>query len=211
MGDILDAEYWEARYTMGRLGWDLGHPSRALVHIIDQLRRRDLKILVPGAGNGYEVAYLYEKGFDQVYMVDWAEAPINNFQKRYPNFPRNQLIQADFFDLSGSYDLILEQTFFCSLNPNQRQDYVEKMYNLLASDGLLAGVLFNAPLYDNRPPFGGNKALYLKLFRSDFHIEKMKLCEHSDPSRLGMELEIRLRPRIWKGSQIKKPGRNRPG
>ena len=39
------------------------------------------------------------------------------------------------------------------------------MYNLLEINGKLVGVLFDAPLYKNRPPFGGSKQEYLLYFK----------------------------------------------
>ena len=54
MYDIYDTnserDYWSNRYEEQRLGWDIGHPSTPLVEYIEQLDRKDLRILIPGAG-----------------------------------------------------------------------------------------------------------------------------------------------------------------
>ena len=161
----LTAEYWEDRYQGGYTGWDLGHASAAMRHIIDQLEDKSLKILIPGAGNGYEAAYLHKRRFKHVYLLDWAAAPLEAFQKENPDFPKEQLLHQDFFLLSESFDLVLEQTFFCALTPDLSPDYVKKMDEILNDNGLIKGVLFKIPLYHDHPPFGGSADEYRELFK----------------------------------------------
>mgnify|MGYP000899644145 FL=1 len=56
-------QYWSKRYLKNQTGWDIGAPSRPIKTYIDQLDNRDLKILIPGAGNSYEAEYLLKQGF----------------------------------------------------------------------------------------------------------------------------------------------------
>lgn len=193
--DNLNAQYWQQRYRDGYTGWDIGHISGAMRHIIDQLpeEAKDLQILIPGGGNGYEVAYLWNKGFKNVWLLDWALAPLEEFQNRHPDFPPSQLIHLDFFALTGEYDLILEQTFFCALNPDKRKDYVHKMNSLLSKEGILRGVLFQVPMFPDRPPFGGSVEEYRSLFGEIFEVVFFQDCAYSEPARLGTEVEFKVR------------------
>ncbi len=181
--------YWDQRYLENRLGWDVGNISTPLKEYIDQLSNKDLKILVPGAGNGYEVGYLFEQGFKYVYAIDISEKPLQDFQEKHPEFPNSQLLVGDFFDLELSdFDLILEQTFFCALLPKYREGYAQKMRQLLKEGGLLAGLLFDFPLTEQGPPFGGNLEMYSSLFSRYFHIRKLERAYNSIPPRQGTEL-----------------------
>jgi hypothetical protein len=54
-----------------------------------------------------------------------------------------QIIHQNFFNHTNRYDLIVEQTFFCALHPSLRNQYVQKTYTLLNTNGKLVGVLFN--------------------------------------------------------------------
>ena len=126
----LNKAYWENRYQNNEIGWDVGSITTPLKGYIDQIQDKNLKILIPGAGNGYEVDYLLEKGFTNVYVVDLAETPLKNIQERNPDLPKEHLIQKNFFELDDTFDLILEQTFFCALNPELRKDYAAKMHSL---------------------------------------------------------------------------------
>nr|WP_321234196.1 SAM-dependent methyltransferase [uncultured Psychroserpens sp.] len=184
----LDESYWDKRYQNSDIGWDLGQVSPPIKVYIDQLIDKNIRILIPGGGHSYEAEYVFNCGFKNVYVVDFSKTALDNIKTRMPHFPSEQLLHQDFFELNMTFDLILEQTFFCALNPKLRTSYVSKMYDLLSEKGKLVGVLFKIPLYENHPPFGGNKAEYLNYFQNVFHIEIFEDCYNSIASRLGKEL-----------------------
>ncbi len=101
-------------------GWDLGAVSPPIKAYIDQLNDKNISILIPGAGNAYEAAYLFEQGFKNITVLDLAIKPLKNLKERVPDFPEHQLLHQNFFDHKGQYDLIIEQTFFCALDPSLR-------------------------------------------------------------------------------------------
>lgn len=105
------------------------------------------------------------------------------------------IILGNFFDLDNEYDLIIEQTFFCALDPDKREAYVDKMKLLLAPNGKIAGLLFNKIFDQQGPPFGGNKEIYLLLFYNHFHLQVFELCYNSFVKRQGSELFIIFKKR----------------
>lgn len=190
-----DAVFWEKRYQAGTTGWDIGYASPPITNFINQLQDKTIVILIPGAGNAYEAEYLYKNGFQNVHILDIAAAPLKNFKDRNPGFPDKQILQQDFFKVSGKFDLILEQTFFCALPVEKRKAYAEKCHEILKNGGKLVGVLFNFPLSESGPPFGGSKKEYLTYFSDKFFIETMEPCYNSIKPRQGNELFIKLRKR----------------
>jgi len=192
MTDFLSESYWDSRYAEGATGWDLKGVSRPLREYIDQLKDKSTRILVPGAGYGYEVQYLWEKGFVNTVVVDLSKVALSDLKKRIPSFPESQLMHDNFFNLTGSFDLILEQTFFCALHPDLRQQYTRKMSNLLEPSGKLVGLLFNFSLTEKGPPFGGSMEEYKSLFESYFTIKTLEPCYNSALSRKGKELFLIL-------------------
>lgn len=188
----LDASYWEERWTQGQTGWDIGAPSMPLQAYIDQLENKELRILIPGCGNGWEGEYLHRKGFKNVFMADLSPTAFEHFLKRVPDFPKEHLLLQDFFALSGTYDLILEQTFFCAIPKHLRQQYAAKTHDLLNENGKLVGVLFDIDFGKNHPPFGGSKEEYVGYFESYFHIKCMETAHNSIKPRAGHELFINL-------------------
>jgi len=188
----LDKGYWEKRWADGETGWDMGSVSRPLKEFIDGLTDKEIKILIPGCGNAHEAEYLWNLGFKNTFVVDISKKALGSFKKRFPSFPSENTICWDFFELTGNYDLILEQTFFCALAPSQRQDYAVKVAELLKPNGMLVGVLFDFPLEDG-PPYGGNAEEYKVYFQEHFKVARLERCYNSIKPREGRELFVILR------------------
>lgn len=185
-------KYWSARYATQSTGWDLGQISPPIRAYIDQLTDQDAQILIPGAGNGHEVEYLFHHGFKNVYILDIAEHPLLDFKKRNPDFPSDQILHRDFFELKDQFDLIIEQTFFCSFPPvdHLRERYAQQMFKLLKPKGTLAGLWFDFPLTDDllKRPFGGSLEEYMTLFGKYFEIKTLSKAHNSVEERAGREL-----------------------
>ncbi|GAA4318888.1 methyltransferase domain-containing protein [Pontixanthobacter gangjinensis] len=189
----MNSEFWSNRYKEGNTGWDIGHISTPLKQYIDQIEDKELRILIPGAGNSYEAEYLFKNGFSNVFVCDIAREPLENLKKRIPEFPEKNLIQQDFFEMAGSFDLILEQTFFCAIPVEKRPEYAKKTSELLTYEGKIAGLLFDFELKEDGPPFGGNKEEYLAYFSPYFKIDILERCYNSIPPRQGNELFFKFR------------------
>lgn len=183
----MNKEYWEERYKSNEIGWDVGEITTLLKEYIDQIENKSLKILIPGAGNGHEFDYLIEKGFTNITVIDIAEQPLETLKKRNPKYIKN-FIQGDFFDFDKTFDLIIEQTFFCALNPEMRTKYVTQMHSLLEKNGKIAGVLFDFPLTEVGPPFGGSKEEYKNLFSKKFNLKTLERAYNSIKPRKDREL-----------------------
>ncbi len=188
----FDMTYWKNKYKKNTTGWDLGRISTPLKTYFEQLKNKDIAVLIPGGGNGYEAEFLYNSGFKNVCLLDIVDQPLENFGKRVPYFPKENLIQKDFFSHKGQYDLIIEQTFFCALDPALRQKYVEKAHQLLKKNGKLVGLLFDFPLTVEGPPFGGSKKEYKGIFSKDFNIKILEKSYNSIPERNGKELFVKF-------------------
>lgn len=186
-----EENYWSTRYDEKKTGWDIGYPSLPLQNYIDQLENKDLKILIPGAGNAYEAEYLFQQGFKKVQVLDISKRPLEAFKNRLPAFPENQLVHADFFTFEDSFDLILEQTFFCSFEPTpeNRSRYAQRMSELLRPNGKLVGLWFKHPLVNNgKRPFGGTREEYLGYLSPYFEVQVLEECYNSIQPRMGNEL-----------------------
>lgn len=185
---ILDENYWSDRYKTGRIGWNIGFASFPILQYLDQIENKGLEMLFPGAGNAYEVEAAIKLGFNSVNLLDYVEEPLRNFSLRNPDFPKSFIHLENFFEHEGKYDLIIEQTFFCALDPKLRIDYMIKMKSLLRPGAKLAGVLFDRNFGFLGPPFGGARGEYQELFKQYFEIEILSRCYNSISERLGSEL-----------------------
>lgn len=187
----LNATYWEDRYVQKTFGWDIGFPSPALIELASNFPKES-RILIPGCGHAYEGEWLWKEGYTNVHLLDFSETAKASFLKRVPGFPEHQFLTGDFFTHQGEYDLILEQTFYCALPPDLRENYVMKMSELLVSNGILGGLLFTFPLTSEGPPFGGSISEYQDRFGKLFQIEVLEPSKNSIEPRNGKEAFFRV-------------------
>lgn len=188
MGTILDQTYWNERHAINDTPWEIGEISPAIKQYIDQWNDKSAKVLIPGAGHHYEATYLLDRGFTNITICDISPIAIQTMQKNLPQNAPIKYMTGDFFNLDGSFDLILEQTFFCALDPILRSRYVDKMYELLTKNGTLAGLLFASNFTKAGPPFGGTIEEYKTLFDKKLHILSIDMCHNSIAPRSGNEL-----------------------
>jgi len=189
---MLNDQYWSERYEKSQTGWDVGNISPALKDYFDQLTNKSLSILIPGCGNAYEAEYLLQAGFTDVTLIDISGVLVQNLQEKLKNYIEKgvcRVIHQDFFEHSGSYDLIVEQTFFCAIDPALRPQYAKKMSELLKPTGRLVGLLFDREFVGG-PPFGGSKEEYIPYFSPYFDLKTIEKCTNSILPRAGNELFI---------------------
>ncbi len=190
--EMLGGTYWSNRYDTADTGWDLGQVSPPIKAYIDQLEHKNLQILIPGCGNTYEAEYLLQQGFTNVSVIDIAPTLVASLQEKFKGNAHIKIILGDFFEHKGEYDLILEQTFFCAIDPSLRSAYVSKMNELLAEKGKIAGVLFDTVFDKQGPPFGGSKEAYRPMFENFFKLTTFDPCYNSFEKRSGTELFVIL-------------------
>ncbi|TYZ06002.1 methyltransferase domain-containing protein [Hymenobacter lutimineralis] len=195
---VLDAAYWQQRYALGQTGWDAGAITPPLREYFSQLGPPDARrILIPGAGRAYEAEYLHRHGWPNVVVADVAPEPLQALQERVPDFPAGHLLLQDFFTLEPSppYDLIVEQTFFCALDPALRPAYARQCAHLLRPGGTLMGLLFDTEFSQPGPPFGGTREEYRSYFAPYFEFKHFETATNSLKPRQGRELFICLTKR----------------
>lgn len=100
--DSLDQTFWNSKYENNLTGWDLGMVSPPIKEYIDQIENKDLRILIPGAGNAYEAKYLVENGFTSVTVIDIAPRLIQKLEEEYKDNSAIQLIHGDFLNIKES-------------------------------------------------------------------------------------------------------------
>ncbi|KAF3046197.1 hypothetical protein E8E11_008201 [Didymella keratinophila] len=145
---------------------------------------RPLKAFVPGCGRGHDVAMLALNGFEAWGLevsqkaTDSADANIKA-QLAKPTDDNSgkgegrskpavaEVLLGDFFerdwesqvgtDFEG-FDIIYDYTFLCALLPSMRQDWAQRMSQLLSPTGMLVCLEFPMwkPLTAPGPPYGLN-------------------------------------------------------
>ena len=111
---MTDQTFWDNRWKQGETGWDLKGVSPAIKLYIDSITDKSIRILIPGCGNAYEAEYLLAQGFN---IAPTLTELLSAKLKPFIEAGKLKVICGDFFEHQSTYDLILEQTFFCALNP----------------------------------------------------------------------------------------------
>ncbi len=190
MPDHLNEQYWDERHKNENTPWCLNHVSPPLKAYFDQLEDKTQSILIPGAGHHFEAQYLLENGFMNVTLCDISAHAIDNIKKKLGEPRGLNYLNEDFFEIDSTYDLIIEQTFFCAIDPSLRERLVDKISKILNPNGKWAGILFATEFQKQGPPFGGSLLEYNYLFGKYLNIKNISMCYNSALPREGNELFI---------------------
>ncbi|MFP4648770.1 MAG: methyltransferase domain-containing protein [Halorhodospira sp.] len=145
---------WEARWREGRTGWDRGGVSPALSAWLEADAIPGRRVLVPGAGRGYEVEALAERGY-QVTAVDIAaEACRRLRQGLSAQGLEARVEEADLLHWrpSATFDAVYEQTCLCALEPLLWPRYEQCLYRWLRPGGALLALFMHTGKVGG-PPF----------------------------------------------------------
>jgi cyclopropane fatty-acyl-phospholipid synthase-like methyltransferase len=182
---------WQRHYDEGDLGWDLGQVAPPFIKLFESKTILPGKTLIPGCGRGHEVIYLAENGFE-VTAVDYSPGAVNHLKSTVQE--RNlkcEVLHMDFFGIdsahNGVYDLLIEQTFFCAISPEQRSSYVSTVARALKKGGMLAGLFYHTGEEEGGPPFNTTREDIKKYFSDSFEIRQLSKAEDSAEQRKNKE------------------------
>ena len=195
---VSSPSFWNELYFNNKDSWNLNYPTPIFIHWSKQLPKdKKLKICIPGCGKSDDALYLSSRGHD-VYGIDFSENATNylNNKAKNNNIKLN-VLNADFFNIDerfkNYFDVILEYTFFCAINPFKRTDYVSRCYNLLKKNGKLIGIFLPLLKQNNEePPFHISLNEINDLFSKKFKINKMEYSKYSIESRKNNEIFVEL-------------------
>jgi SAM-dependent methyltransferase len=197
--DVSAPAYWEAAYTEGRDGWELGAAAPPLVRALAELRpeaRASGAALVLGSGRGHEARAAAAQGWARVVGVDFATAAREEASKLTPPelASRIEWRTRDLFDLpatdAGAFDLVVEHTSFCAIDPARRAEWARVVHAVLRPGGSLLG-LFYTHGRPGGPPFGAAVADVLRaLEAAGLRVERHEVPVDSIERRRGDELLV---------------------
>jgi methyl halide transferase len=151
---------WAQRYSARNTPWDLGsaHPelaARIVSGAIAPARER-ARAFVPGAGRGHDALALARAGF-AVTAIELVEALREPLGDALGALGGELLVEdALAYRPRVPFELFLEHTFFCALDPSQRPAWGELARRVLAPGGRLCALVFpcGKSLDEGGPPWG---------------------------------------------------------
>lgn len=194
---------WEEAWKKGVTPWDGGESPPALQRLLAEERVPAGRVFVPGCGAGYDLATLAHVD-REVIGLDLSNDARDAFLVAHPNLPGQVTYEVgDFFayDPPKGFDFVWDYTFFCALDPPQREPWAAVMSRLVRPNGVLATLLFpyTDPILDaSGPPWPINTNLVLGFIEEAFELLEVTEAEQTHPGREGKE-----RLALW---QRREPG-----
>lgn len=190
--DSSRPDFWDTRFKSGTTPWDAGGVPPALKQWLGARRER-LRVLIPGAGTGYEVRLFAEQGHD-VLAIDFSDAAIEAARRELGALA-DRVRKADFFAFpEKGFDLVYERAFLCALPRRLWPDWGRRVAELVRPGGELAGFFY---LDDNQrgPPFGISREELKRLMEPAFELlqDQPVQAEQSLPVFKGKEIW-----QVWK-------------
>ncbi|MFZ6849104.1 methyltransferase domain-containing protein [Undibacterium sp. RuRC25W] len=168
--DPTQANFWDERFEKKFMPWDKGGVPQKFSDFV-QAQHHVLHCLIPGCGNGYEVASLAQAGW-HVTAIDFSPAAVQHAQQTLGPWAKH-VVQADFFSYEPTcpLDVIYERAFFCALPPELRQSIIDRWAYLLPTNALLAGYFFfddSENASKKGPPFSIHSQLWREMMSVHF-------------------------------------------
>ena len=188
---------WNERYKAKDTPWDLSGPTPEFVRLLDEgvLLSEGLakgRALVPGGGRGHDAILFAQRGYE-VDLVDFASDAIEAALIEASR--QKAVVHAycrNFFELpnegyhQGTYELLVEYTFFCAISPDERARYANAAAALIKPGGMLVGLFFPTAIDKAGPPFQVSQAEVVKLFSPRFEV-RIEMPQRSVKPREGRE------------------------
>lgn len=195
---LTKSEYWNNIYNQPENpGWDLNQPAEAFKDMLPRIKLPKSRILVLGCGYGHDAALFAQAGH-VVTAVDFSNTAILEAQKKYSHFQNLNFERRDVFDLphewNNCFDVVVEHTLFCAINPEKRPNLVRVWKRLLHEEGQLMGVFFTM-LKRYGPPYGATEQELRSLLMPHFQFLFWGRLRNSLPERLGKELFVLAKKR----------------
>ena len=183
--DPASPQFWDERFEQDFMPWDLGGVPQALCDFV-QRDSAPHTVLIPGCGNGYELRFLADAGWD-VTAIDFSPAAVSRARALVGPWAA-RVVEADFFNWqpAQALGLVYERAFLCALPPAMRPQVAARYAALLPPGGLLVGFFFFGST-PKGPPFGIARAELEELLTPHFALVEEGDVVDSLPVFAGQE------------------------
>ena len=170
MSDVSAPEFWDDAYRLERDGWDMGTPTPVFVELLNSTRGDFTEIggpdyrqydplprvAMPCSGRGYDAILFSEFGFE-VTAIDFSEKALESLHEPAAATPALNVLHADMFAMgvthAAAFDLLVEYTCVCAIDPARRAELVDVMAAMLVPGGHALLLLFPVDGRPGGPPF----------------------------------------------------------
>jgi methyl halide transferase len=186
-------EYWEDLYKAKKDIWDLGKVSP----ILEEIFKADAcpktgRVLVPGAGRGYDAAAWAQRGHETL-AVDFSQTAYAALTALTEKQRKLTVLNIDLFELSPKstepFDIIFEYGCFNSVHPGRRDEYFEVWDKMLQPNGIVIAAFY--PIIRSTslegPPHPTSEGELMARLDGVFDIQEKIIPKKSIKERAGKE------------------------
>ncbi len=186
-------EYWETLYQGKKDTWDLGKANPALLEFFkNTLCPKKGRVLVPGAGRGWDAVAWAQRGHETL-AVDYAQTAVGVLSASAEKHPKLSVLNIDLFELSPKstepFDIIYEYGCFSAIHPGRRDEYFEVWDKMLRPGGLVIAIFY--PLIQSTslggPPHPTSEGELMARLDGVLEVEERIKPKKSAPERMGKE------------------------
>jgi len=195
---VNNSAYWQKRYEERRDGWDLGKAAPPLANFFEShiMPPPPARVVVPGCGRGYEVLRLAQLGYE-VIGVDFAQDAIDAGKRaaKTQQLTTAAFAARDFFVFAaepqyrGYFDVAVEHTCYCAIDPVRRGAYADALLSVLRPGGLFVGLFWDCG-FAGGPPFSTDQEELHKRFGPRFPGGGFEPASGSVSPRAGQEILV---------------------
>lgn len=173
--DSSKPDFWDTRYANSVMPWDEGGVPDSFIEYAQTVDLKE-KILIPGCGSAYEVAWLGARGHD-VLGIEFSPIAVQAARTAIGKWA-DQIMLADFFEfpVSEPFHWVYERAFLCALPQKTWSDYAARMAQLIHHGGHLAGFFFLKETQKG-PPFGISASQLDELLSPYFELRHTQLVD----------------------------------
>ncbi len=192
--------YWSERYQTGAAQWDLGTETavfracieRGILPVKPQEQASAPRLWLPGCGYGHDAILFAQAGY-AVTAMDFAPEPLAYLKDMawHKHCPID-IAHLDIFDVlpqyAGTFDIVVEYTCFCAIDPARRGEYADILSQTLKHGGCVVALLFPTDSTVPAPPYPVDIDATIELFAQyDLFCSYREIPTESHPKRLGRE------------------------
>lgn len=181
-----EAAFWEHLYRDDNAGWEIGRAAPPLAAYFKKNSPRGSRVLVVGCGRGHEARVLARSGA-RVVAVDLAQKAIAAAQALDTEGLVEYRVADLFTPTTERFDIVVEHTCFCAIEPVRRDEYVDRTADALVVGGSLVGLFYDHGR-PGGPPFTTDAAELVRRFERRFRVAELGAAEGSVLARGGQEL-----------------------
>jgi hypothetical protein len=186
-------EYWESLYQTKKDSWDQGKPSPILAEFFKHPScPKAGRVLVPGAGRGWDAAAWADRGHETV-AVDFSQTAYAALTALSEKHRKLTVLNLDLFELSPKstepFEIIYEYCCFNSIHPGRRDEYFEVWDKMLVPDGLVIAAFY--PIIKSTsldgPPHPTSEGELMARLDGVFDVQEKIVPKKSAKDRAGKE------------------------